>query len=65
MEPGSQTTDPAEQASHKLANLIGTVIALLTFTVPILAIVHFSSAGPSISNEHWQIPVDLLPRARE
>ncbi|HEY9642588.1 MAG TPA: hypothetical protein V6C57_19030 [Coleofasciculaceae cyanobacterium] len=56
MEPGSQASNPTERTSQSLANVIGTLIALLTLTVPIVAIAHFSSAdGPG-----WQSSVQPL-----
>ncbi|NJR65054.1 MAG: hypothetical protein HC772_06600 [Leptolyngbyaceae cyanobacterium CRU_2_3] len=52
MEPGSQASDPPERAFQSLANVMGTLIALLTLTVPIAAIAHFSS----IDRPTWQSP---------
>jgi hypothetical protein len=51
MEPGSRADNPPEHPSHTLANLLGTLIALLTLTAPALTIVHFSSSSAS-----WQSP---------
>jgi hypothetical protein len=62
MEPGSTPADRvAKQNSQKLANVIGTLIALLTLAVPLLAIVHFSSGSPG----NWQTPGQLSPVSRE
>jgi hypothetical protein len=62
MEPGSTPADhAAQQNSQKLANVIGTLIALLTLAVPLLAIVHFSSG----SSGNWQTPGQLSPVSRQ
>jgi hypothetical protein len=67
MESSSRTSR-VEQTSHRtshlaankltpqLANLLGTVVALLTLTVPLLAIAHFSASTQSV----WQ-PATLIP----
>lgn len=60
MESGSQASEPGERTSQKLANVVGTLIALLTLTVPIFAIAHFSSAS---YEPLLQSPSQLLPRA--
>jgi hypothetical protein len=54
MEPGSRTDNPPAQELHTLANLIGTLIAILTLTAPVLTIAHFSSASAG-----WQPPIQL------
>ena len=61
MESGSQSGDPPERVSHRLADVVGTIIALLTLTVPIVAIAHFSS----VSYDNWQPPANLMPQVRE
>jgi hypothetical protein len=62
MEPGSTSADiAAKQNSQKLANVIGTLIALLTLAVPLLAIVHYSSG----SSGNWQAPAQLSPISQE
>jgi hypothetical protein len=50
MEPGSHADTPPERTSHRLADIVGTLIALLTLTLPILAIGSFSS----VSISPWQ-----------
>ncbi len=69
MEPGSTASNPALQTSQPLANLMGTLIALLTLTVPVIAIACFSSNqffSDSFSSEEfsasqsWQAPPQLL-----
>lgn len=39
---------------------MGTVIGLLTLTVPLFAIAHFSS----INSQPWQAPTPLIPDVR-
>lgn len=66
MEPGSRggslrsTLRSAKSSPHMLANFMGTVVALLTLTVPLLTIAHFSSPN----QQPWQTPVQLLPSVR-
>jgi len=43
MESGSRTDTSPEQTSHKLADFIGTLIALLTLVLPIMTIAYYSS----------------------
>ncbi|MBW4660129.1 MAG: hypothetical protein KME15_15750 [Drouetiella hepatica Uher 2000/2452] len=72
MEPGSTASNPPVQTSQPLANLLGTLIALLTLTVPMIAIAHFSSDHVSSSNSSeefsvgqvWQTPPQIL-KSRE
>jgi hypothetical protein len=45
MDSGSQADQPPERTSSRLANVFGTLIALLTLTLPIIAIAYFSSAN--------------------
>jgi hypothetical protein len=65
MEPGSRggslrsTLRSAQSSPHKLANVMGTVVALLTLTVPLFTIAHFSSP-----QQTWQTPAQLLPSVR-
>ncbi|HEY9625858.1 MAG TPA: hypothetical protein V6C84_01020 [Coleofasciculaceae cyanobacterium] len=42
MEPGSPAS-PSTPVPRPLANLMGTLIALLTLTAPMVAIVYFSA----------------------
>ncbi|HEY9696597.1 MAG TPA: hypothetical protein V6D10_05005 [Trichocoleus sp.] len=58
MESGSQTGDPPERTTQRVADVIGTLIALLTLFVPIFAIAHFSS----VSDITGSPPVNLLSR---
>lgn len=63
---GSQSNDPPGQAPHRLANIIGALIAVLTLAVPLFSIARFSSPSyePSydlILQYSIQSPVQLLP----
>lgn len=45
MDPSSsQSANSSERYSHRLADIVGTAIALLTLTLPLLAIAHYSSS---------------------
>lgn len=52
MEPGSQAETSPEPTSNRLADLLGTLIALLTLIIPGVAIAYFSSEA----QEGWQSP---------
>lgn len=65
MESSSRASSSVERTSHKLANhtlanLMGTVIGLLTLTVPLFAIAQFSSINP----QPWQASTPLIPDVR-
>lgn len=66
MESSSRASSSVERTSYKLANFkfanfMGTVIALLTLTVPLFAIAHFSS----IDSPDLQAAPQLIPNVRE
>lgn len=43
MDPSSsQSVNVRENTSHRLADIVGTAIALLTLTLPLLVIAHYS-----------------------
>ncbi|MBE7384033.1 MAG: hypothetical protein F6J95_021770 [Leptolyngbya sp. SIO1E4] len=52
MESASSSEHPPEPPSPWFAPVIGTVVAFLTLTLPLLAIAHYSSAN---------IPMPSLP----
>ncbi|WP_143467601.1 hypothetical protein [Leptolyngbya ohadii] len=52
MESGSRASEPPERATLRVADVVGTLIALLTLLVPIVTIAHFSS----VSAESLQSP---------
>lgn len=54
MESTSSLEKASEPPSHRWANLIGTLIAVLTLTIPALAIYH-SSYTPPISGQTYSI----------
>ncbi|MBD2305924.1 hypothetical protein H6G17_10415 [Chroococcidiopsis sp. FACHB-1243] len=39
----SNSVSPGEKSPHRLAEIVGTAIAVLTLIVPLLAIAHYSS----------------------
>ncbi|MBE9006526.1 hypothetical protein IQ259_16000 [Fortiea sp. LEGE XX443] len=43
MDSNSQSVNPTDTYSHRLADLVGTAIALLTLTLPLFVIAHYSS----------------------
>jgi hypothetical protein len=43
MDSNSQSANPTDTYSHRLADLVGTAIALLTLTLPLFVIAHYSS----------------------
>lgn len=44
----SQSANPGGESPHRLADIIGTAIALLTLTVPLLTIAHYSSSNAKL-----------------
>ncbi|HEY9763799.1 MAG TPA: hypothetical protein V6D07_14805 [Trichocoleus sp.] len=44
MESASQSDIPPQESSSRLSSLLGIVVAILTLTLPVFAIAHFSSA---------------------
>ncbi|MBD2257543.1 hypothetical protein H6G13_08165 [Pseudanabaena sp. FACHB-2040] len=44
MESASQSDNPPQEPPSRSSSLLGIVVALLTLTLPIFAIAHFSSA---------------------
>lgn len=56
MDSGSQTDIPHKRSSDRLANLVGTLIALLTLILPIITIAYFS---PNRA-ESWQPSLPIV-----
>ncbi|MFN6572257.1 hypothetical protein [Dendronalium sp. ChiSLP03b] len=56
MNSNSQSAN-AETYSHRLADIVGTAIALLTLTLPVFVIGHFSSNN--IPNNHQPLTYTL------
>ncbi|MEB3279922.1 MAG: hypothetical protein VKK42_13495 [Lyngbya sp.] len=52
MESDSQPPSASSHSSDWFANLVGTIIALITLTLPLLAIAHYSPSQGST----WQSP---------
>lgn len=40
----SQSANPGEKSVHRLADIVGTAIAVVTLTLPLFAIGHYSSS---------------------
>lgn len=57
MEPSSRARRSVEQPSQRVATFMGTVVALLTLTVPLFAIAHFSG----MNEANWQAVPQLIP----
>ncbi|KAB8333950.1 hypothetical protein SD80_010620 [Scytonema tolypothrichoides VB-61278] len=53
MHSNTQSADPASTYSHSLADIVGTMIGLLTLTLPLFVIGHYSSN--SVQNDHQPI----------
>ena len=54
MNLNSQSANSSDTYSQRLADIVGTVIALITLTLPVFIIAHYSSANvennqPSLS----------------
>ena len=54
MNLNSQSANSSDTYSQRLADIVGTVIALITLTLPVLIIAHYSSVNvennqPSLS----------------
>lgn len=41
----SQSASPVEKSSHRLADIVGTAIAMLTLIIPLWAIANYSSSN--------------------
>ena len=61
MESTSSSENPPEPPSSRFAHVVGTVVALLTLTLPLLAIAHYSSANTQMP----PLPGYPLSRTRE
>jgi hypothetical protein len=55
MEAESRSASSGDRPTPKLANVIGTLIAMLTLTLPLVVVAHYSSADS---------PAPLLLRER-
>ncbi|MHC5671952.1 TLTLP motif-containing protein [Nostoc sp.] len=45
MNSNSQSANSADTYSQRLADIVGTAIALLTLTLPVFVIAHYSSSN--------------------
>jgi lipopolysaccharide/colanic/teichoic acid biosynthesis glycosyltransferase len=57
MHSNTQSADPASTYSHRLADIVGTMIGLLTLTLPLFVIDYYSSN--SVQNDHQPITYNL------
>lgn len=58
MEPGSPSTNASEQPPPRLADIVGTFIALLTLTLPVFVIAYYSSSETQVSQPStYKMPV--------
>ncbi|WP_193194096.1 hypothetical protein [Nostoc sp. MG11] len=56
MNSNSQSAN-ADTYSHRLADIVGTAIALLTLTLPVFVIAHYSS--PDVQNNQQPLTYHL------
>lgn len=49
MHSNTQSADSADTSSHRLAEIVGTAIGLLTLTLPLFVIAHYSSSSVQIN----------------
>lgn len=47
MNSDSQSASPPDTYSHRLADIVGTLIALVTLTLPVFVIGHYSNSVPT------------------
>jgi hypothetical protein len=53
MNSNSQSANSPDTYSHPLADIVGTLIALLTLILPVFVIAHYSS--PDVQNQQQPI----------
>jgi hypothetical protein len=57
MESGSPSANASDQPTHGLADIVGTLIALLTLTIPLFVIAHYSSKHAEVLPQtSYQLP---------
>ncbi|MBD2343875.1 hypothetical protein [Anabaena subtropica] len=47
MNSDSQSASPSDTYSHRMADIVGTIIALVTLTLPVFVIGHYSTDVPN------------------
>ncbi len=57
MNSNSQSANPPDTYSHRLADIVGTAIALLTLTLPMFVIANYSSTN--VQNNQQPITYNL------
>lgn len=59
MNSDSQSAKPPDTYSHRLADIVGTLIAVVTLTLPVFVIAHYSSNPPTSQQPMtYQMPTD-------
>lgn len=61
MHSNTQSADSADTSSHRLADIVGTAIGLLTLTLPLFVIGHYSSS--SVQNDQLPITYNVKTNA--
>jgi hypothetical protein len=56
----SNSASPGEKSPHRLAEIVGTAIAVLTLLVPLLAIAHYSWDDVQLTTQ-YQYSERILP----
>ncbi|WP_375515533.1 hypothetical protein [uncultured Nostoc sp.] len=51
MNSNSQSANSTDTYSQRLADIVGTAIALLTLTLPVFVIAHYSSTNVQINQQ--------------
>ncbi|MDP5018989.1 hypothetical protein FJR11_17490 [Anabaena sp. UHCC 0187] len=57
MNLNSQSANSSDTYSQRLADIVGTVIALITLTLPVFIIAHYSS--PNVENNQPSLTYNL------
>lgn len=61
MHSNTQSANSAQTSTHRLAEIVGTVIGLLTLTLPLFVIAHYSSS--SVQNDQQPITYSVKTNA--
>lgn len=59
MQSGSHSTSPPGQPAHVAANIIGTLIALLTLVIPLWVIGCYTTSSAPIVEPDSSSPIEL------
>ncbi|QLE54637.1 hypothetical protein [Nostoc sp. TCL26-01] len=61
MNSDSQSASSSDTYSHRLADIVGTLIALVTLTLPVIVIAHYST---NVQNNQQPMTYEL-PRGED